>query len=113
MDFELLLNCYETRSINTVDWFTILDNIILDTEYHIYRKSYLGENAGCTKVSTIKTNTMTLIGVISGIKDADNTKKTKVKLLLENNQLKIINKIIPASWSNNKYLLNNTENTIM
>jgi hypothetical protein len=115
MEDNMLLYCYKNRSIKTFNWIQILENILLETEYHIYRKSYWGENGGSKKATTLKTNTMTLVYIITGIKDNNlhKVKKTRVNLLLENNHLKIIDKINPSSWSNDKYLLDNTEDEIM
>eukprot|EP00981_Chlorochromonas_danica_P000525 scaffold106_cov177-Ochromonas_danica.AAC.9 len=133
MDDELVLYCYKTRSIRTSDWLRILESIPLETEYYIYRRSYWGENAGRDSISPRKTSTMTLVCVVSGVREIcyneaeDNTDdmvssliggvsqlalKTRVNLLLENNHVKIINKVKPSSCSNDAYQLDDTENEI-
>ena len=66
MESGLVDYCYRTRAIKTIDWMRILDNIVLETEYYVYRKSYWGENAGRSVVSPQKTSTMALVRVISG-----------------------------------------------
>lgn len=115
MEPDTLLFCYKTRSIKTLDWIRILKNISLETEYHIYRKSYWGENGGSIKVSTFKTPSMVLVCVISGVKynNPYNVKKIRLNLLLENNRITIIEKINPAFWKNDKYQLDSTEDLIM
>jgi hypothetical protein len=115
MDSDMIMYFYKMRSIKTMDWFKILDNILLESEYYIYRKSYWCENAGRTEVSKFKSSTITLIRIILGEKN-DNTpkiKKMRINLLIEDNYVKIINKIKPASWTNHKYLLDSTEDEIM
>jgi hypothetical protein len=131
MDPNLVDYCYQTQSIKTVDWMRILENIILESEYYVYRRSYWGENAGNMVISSLKTVTMVLVRVISGdneeeqVISGDNEEETislispirsikkRVNLLIENNNISIINKIIPAYFVNNSYLLNSTENILI
>ena len=137
MESGLVDYCYRTRAIKTRDWMRILENIVLETEYYVYRKSYWGENAGRSVVSPQKTSTMALVSVISGARakvsedetDGRNeedeytglikgisrlrlTANKRVNLLIEDNHVAIINKVKPACWSNDSYVLDDTEDEI-
>lgn len=137
MESDLVVYCYRTRAIKTMDWMRILKNIVLETEYYVYRKSYWGESAGIAVVSAHKTSTMVRVCVISGARakvseddiDENNeedeytglikgvsrlkvTANMRVNLLIEDNHVAIIDKVNPASWSNDSYVLGDTEDEI-
>eukprot|EP01036_Dinobryon_divergens_P025218 gene25218-33744_t len=134
MESDLVDYCYRTRAIKTMDWMRILKNIVLETEYYVYRKSYWGENAGIAVVSPHKTSTMVRVcqisgarakvseddidekneedGLIKGISRLRLTANMRVNLLIENNHVAIIDKVNPAYWSNDSYVLDDTEDEI-
>ena len=132
MEPDLVDYCYRKRAIKTLDWIRLLKNIELETEYHVYRKSYWGENAGREVISPYKTATMTLVCMISGVRAEEETNKEdeyiglikefsyfryfcfgfsrirvtanrRLNLLIADNHVAIINKVKPAIWSNRSY----------
>ena len=119
----ILVNCYRTRTIKTKDWIHILENIKLETDYYVYRLSYWGENCGKNegRNSRWKSRTMVLVRIILGERSEQNAeccgfqrkeRKQRINLLIKDNHIDIIDKVIPSIWSNNLYELDNTEDEI-
>lgn len=110
---DLLKQCCQTRTIKTYDWIDVLEHLPLETEYHLYRKAYWGENAGKQAVSPVKTDTMALVCIITGVYQQQDHHPIRLSLLLENNQVSILRNVVPASWSNDRYVLDSTENLLL
>lgn len=136
MDQLLVDYCYQRRAIRTYDWMRILQSIALEYKYYIYRRSYWGENSGCSIASTSKTSSCAFVTIIDGVPindldtepadgDDDNestclvkrpakTIKARKYLLIEDNHIKTMDVRLfrYVGWTNERYVLDHTEDVI-